>query len=198
MPTITLTTGAMTELDAVNAMLLSIGQAPVNTLEVSNIKDVSFARLILNNTSRSVQTRGWSFNTDYLYSLVPDGSGNILMPADALVVDCEDKSLNVSWRNGMLYDGDENTFVWTDTDLEFRIVRFLPFAQLPQPARDYIATKAARVFQAQIVGSQILYQFTADMEREAQATFMQSERRQKDTNLFTGTARTNNIFTRRR
>jgi hypothetical protein len=195
---ITLTTGAMTELDAVNAMLLSIGQAPVNTLEVSNIKDVSFARLILNNTSRSVQTRGWSFNTDHLYSLVPDVSGNILMPADALVVDCEDKSLNVSWRNGMLYDGDENTSVFTATDLEFRVVRFMPFEDMPQPARDYIAMKAARSFQAQIVGSQILYSFTKEMEIEAQATFMQSERRQKDTNLFSGTARTNNIFTRRR
>lgn len=198
MPTITLTTGAMTELDAVNAMLLSIGQAPVNTLEVTNIKDVSFARLILNNTSRAVQSRGWSFNVDKDYSLVPDLSGNILIPADALVVDCEDKSLNYVWRDGKLYDTDENTFVFTDTDLEFRIVRFLPFEDMPQPARDYIATKAARIFQAQIVGSQILYQFTAEMERDAQATFAQSERRQKDTNLFSGTARTNNIFTRRR
>lgn len=35
---------AMTELEAVNEMLMSIGQAPVNTLSVTGIRDVSVAR----------------------------------------------------------------------------------------------------------------------------------------------------------
>ena len=61
----------MTELEAVNAMLLSIGQAPVNTLEVAGIKDVSFARLMLHNTNRQVQSRGWWFNRELGYELTP-------------------------------------------------------------------------------------------------------------------------------
>ena len=61
-PALTLT--PQTELDAVNAMLLSIGQAPVSTLSVTGLKDVSFAQYILHSVSREVQLKGWEFNTD--------------------------------------------------------------------------------------------------------------------------------------
>lgn len=195
---ITLTAGAMTELDAVNEMLQSIGQAPVNTLAVTNIKDVSFAQLTLNNTLREVLTPGWSFNTDVEYVLTPDGNGNILVPTNALDIDItSDTSRNLVWRTGKLYDVEEQTFVFTDTDLEFRIVRFMPFDEIPQAARQYIAMKAGRRFQARIVGSQILYQFTKEDEVDARAEFLRSENRQKDLNWFRAPTRVNRIFTRR-
>jgi hypothetical protein len=194
---LTLTTGAMTELDAVNELLQSIGQAPVNTLEVSNIKDVSFARLTLNNTLREVLTRGWSFNVDEEFSLVPDVANNILLPTDALDIDCTDTTRNLVWRDGKLYDVDEGTFEITSTDLKFRIVRHLAFEKIPQPARNFVTAKAGRVFQSRIVGSQILYQFTKEMEIDAYAEFLRSEHRQRDLNMFRSPTRVNRIFTRR-
>lgn len=197
MPSITLTTGPMTELDAVNELLQSIGQAPVNTLEVTNIKDVSFARLTLNNTLREVLTRGWSFNVDVDFVLAPDVNSNILLPADALDVDCTDTSRNLVWRDGKLYDLDEQTFTITDTDLEFRVVRYMPFDEIPQAARNYITMKAGRRFQARIVGSQILYQYTKEDEIESYAEFLRSEHRTKDLNVFRAPTRANRIFTRR-
>jgi len=198
MPTITLTAGALTELDAVNELLQSIGQAPVNTLAVSNIKDVSFARLCLNNELRFFLTRGWSFNTDEEYVLTPDVNDNILLPSDALDIDCtSDIDRNLVWRDGMLYDVEEQTFTITDTDLEFRIVRFMPFAEIPPAARQYVTMRAGRVFQSRIVGSQILYQFTKEMENEAWIEWQRSENRQTDRNMFRSQVRTNRIFTRR-
>jgi hypothetical protein len=43
--------------------------------------------------------------------------------------------------------------------------------------------KAARKFQAGIVASTILYQFTREMETEAYAGFRRMEKRQKDYNI---------------
>lgn len=61
---------AMAELEAVNEMLMSIGQAPVNTLAVTAIKDVSIARARLTSMTRRVLSRGFNFNTDESYPLL--------------------------------------------------------------------------------------------------------------------------------
>ena len=52
-----------TELQAVNIMLSVIGEAPINTLAGSTTTDVSIAINLLNETSLSVQSMGWNFNT---------------------------------------------------------------------------------------------------------------------------------------
>ena len=58
-------TAVMTELDAINQMLVSIGQAPVNTITSTGILDVETAKLSLDTVLREVLTRGWSFNADF-------------------------------------------------------------------------------------------------------------------------------------
>jgi hypothetical protein len=75
---------ATTELEAVNEMLMSIGQAPVNTLAVSGIKDVNIARARLQSQTRRVLSRGFNFNTDDNYTLTPDSDGIILIPNGTL------------------------------------------------------------------------------------------------------------------
>ena len=74
---------AMTEIDAVNQMIVSIGQAPVNSITNTGILDVETAKLALDTTLRDVLTRGWSFNSDYDYTISPDGSNNIIVPTNA-------------------------------------------------------------------------------------------------------------------
>jgi hypothetical protein len=59
-----------TKLEAVNTMLTSIGESPVNTITASTTTDVSIAIQILDNVSREVQSVGWYFNTDTNYKLV--------------------------------------------------------------------------------------------------------------------------------
>lgn len=187
----------MSELDAVNMMLLSIGQAPVNTLEVAGIKDVSFARLMLHNTNRQVQSRGWWFNRELDYELVPASNKEIILPGTVLEVVSADPSRDLIERDRKLYDRDRHTFEF-DGPVRVNVVWFLPFDDIPQVARDFVAMRAARVFQSQIVGSQILYQFTKEMELEAGALMTQQDMRAKRPNMLTTQTRHNARFSRRR
>ena len=191
-----LTFTVQSELDAVNQMLMSIGQAPINTLEVDGISDVSFARLILHNTSREVQNKGWSFNSEKCFPLSADGAGEIAFPANALSCDPSDKDENLIERARKLYDLENHTFnIGRTVDVDVKW--FFEFEDLPQSARAYIAHMAGRIFQAQLVGAQVLYQFTKEREIECLTNLERDELKKKDSNLFKSNTRANRIFHRR-
>lgn len=63
-----------TELEAINAMLASIGEAPVDTLDNATQADIAMAVSILRNTTREVQSMGWRFNTEFGFQLAPDSA----------------------------------------------------------------------------------------------------------------------------
>jgi hypothetical protein len=190
----------LTKLDAVNMMLASIGQAPVSTLAVSGIRDVSIAALALDNVTREVLSKGWHFNTDKNYPLSPNVDGNILVPTGALEIDPSDPTVDAVVRsNGgvrMLWDKDNLTWVFTTT-VEVDVVWGYEFEELPTTMRNYIATRAARIFQSQVLGSEVLFQFTEQHESEALFLLMRAEGRTKDRNWFASGADVNRIFHRR-
>ena len=192
----------MTELDAVNMMLISIGQTPVNTLAVSGIRDVAIASTILQNTSREVQNQGWSFNSESDYEMVPDGSDNIIVPTAAFFIDPVYPTHNYVVRSNsgtlMLYDLTEKTFTITVNPLLCDIVWFYDFDEIPQHARNYIAVRAARRFQAYSVGSQILHQYTSEDEKIALLLMKKVDARTSDRNMLNTGGWTDQIFHRRR
>lgn len=180
----------MTDLEAVNRMLGSIGQAPVNTLDVPGVGDVADAARHLNEALRDVQTVGYAFNTDYGFALTRDAiTGFILIPDGALDVDVSDSSVNAVERTlpttgqRALYDTDNHTFVFTD-DITADVIWGFGFNDIPQAARSYIATAAARRFQAQKVNSPILDRYDAEDEELAFLLLQRYERRTRDTNSF--------------
>lgn len=182
-------TVAMTKLDAVNRMLASIGQSPVNTLTGSLPKDVNKAVLALDNALRDVLIQGWSFNQDREYPLSPDGSNRIDVPAAAgSIAPTYGENYTMRWDTSAtaglrLYDNDKRSFSDFQTDVKVDVIWLFEFEQLPQHARGYIAMKAGREFQTTIVGSQILYSFTKEMEQTAWASFRRIEKRNKDYNI---------------
>lgn len=192
----------MTELDAVNMMLISIGQTPVNTLAVSGIRDVAIASTILQNTSREVQNQGWSFNSESDYEMVPDGSDNIIVPTAAFFVDPVYATHNYVVRSNsgtlMLYDLTDKTFTITVNPLKVDVVWFYDFDEIPQHARNYIAVRAARRFQAYSVGSQILHQYTSEDEKIALLLMKKVDARSSDRNILNTGGWTDQIFHRRR
>jgi hypothetical protein len=180
-------TQAQTKLDAVNLMLASIGQSPVNTLSGSLPRDVSKAVIALDSALREVLTQGWSFNSDTEYELTPDGNDEIAVPTNSLQIDPTYGQDYVpryyATRSGMyLYDRDQRVFTFSG-DVKVNIVWAYEFEQIPQHARQYVATKAARKFQQGIMASAVLHQFTRDDESEAYASFRRVEKRQKNYNL---------------
>lgn len=178
----------MTELEAVNEMLMSIGQAPVNTLLVSGIKDVSIAHARLGLATRRVLSRGFAFNTDEGYPLAPDVDGVILIPSNALRVSAMDAGSDFIQRRhptkGMaLYNKTDRTFIFT-TSVDLRIVWAFAFGDLPETARTYIATAAARRFQSKALGSQVLDGFESEDEQRAWLLLEREERSVRKTNMF--------------
>lgn len=63
---------ALTELDAVNSIIGTIGEAPINSLEELTDVDAINALRILRNISRQEQSRGWTFNKTPHFTLNPD------------------------------------------------------------------------------------------------------------------------------
>lgn len=179
-----------TELEAVNAMLHSIGESPVVTIDDDTDPlpvDVDIAVRILRSTNREVQVRGWTFNTEYEYPLNRDGDNYIPVPANALHVDPDG---NYQDRDGVmrgtrLYDRRNHTFVW-DKNITATIKFLLPFEELPEAARNYIAVRAGRKFQAGVVGSQILQAFTQEDEVTALSLMRHEECDAGDFNVNTG------------
>lgn len=190
---------AATTLDAVNEMITSIGLSPVNTLSVQGIKDVAVAQRTLHNVSRKVQSKGWWFNVDRDFPLLPEeGTHHIKVPEDAISIRCEDRGRNLVERKRLIYDLDRNSYNFENqNNLKFRIVRFLDFEDIPQTARDYIAMRAIRVFQARAVGSPVLKTYTDQDEALAYAELLREHLKGSNTNMFRRPSMTNRILHRR-
>lgn len=164
MTTITLTT----ELEAVNVLLSAADEAPVNSLAVTGLLPLDRAIAVLDETSRLVQSRGWAFNTDTDYPLSLDGSNQLPLPSDTLKFDPNPEFVDykAKARGLKLYNGKDHN--WTfDKAFEGTLTRLLPWTELPQAARHYIAIKAARTFQGRDLGSDTNDRFTADDELRA-------------------------------
>ena len=58
-----------TELEAVNTILSTIGEAPLSTLTGSLPVDGTTAKNVLNEINREVQSAGWQFNSHYKVDL---------------------------------------------------------------------------------------------------------------------------------
>lgn len=178
----------MTELEAVNEILQSIGQAPVNTLNVTGITDVSNARSKLITITRRVLTYGFNFNTDSDWEILPDADGVILVPSGALKIESQDITANLVERlhptkGRAVWDKDNRTWEFT-APVSFKITWGFSFEELPETARCYVATAAAQQFQARIVGSRILNEFTKDDADNAWVLLIKEERASRPTNLF--------------
>jgi hypothetical protein len=145
-----------------------------------------------------VQSTGWWYNTDDAWPLVPDINGHIAVPPNALQVVPADGEKDIVERANKLYNRSDRTAVFPQgTKVEANIKWFFPYEELPQVARNYIERRAGRIFQTNIVASQLLYQFTKELEMEAFVEMERNQLRVDKPNWFSTGASTNKIFNRR-
>ena len=78
--------GVSTELDAVNSILMSVGESPVNTLTVQS-PEVAIAQSTLRQVCREVQAEGWKFNTETQYPINLDSNNHCIVPNNVLQID---------------------------------------------------------------------------------------------------------------
>lgn len=176
-----------TELDAINIMLGTIGESPINSLEsASGVSDAVIARQILNEVLIQTQEEGWHFNVESNFVLEPAyPSKEIFVPSNCIEVDAEDILIDVAIRGNRLYDRINHTFAF-EKSLKCNIVLLLPFEDLPQAARHYVTVRAARVFQQRVVGSQLLGAFSEKDELRARVSLRRYDTKTADYNILTG------------
>lgn len=166
-----------TELEAVNTMLEAIGMVPINSFVDDLSADVQMARNMLARVSRSVQKKGWHFNTEADYPLSLDTSNNIPLGSNLLKVaftSSQASNRQLTRRGTLLYDATNHTFTFSSA-LKANVVLFLNFEDLPEAARDFITIRAARQFHDKVVGSTAQHQFSQEDEAEAEEDFKSAE-----------------------
>jgi len=187
-----------TELQAINIMLSVIGEAPVNSITGTTSVDVSTAKNLLDETSMSVQSQGWHFNTQENYkNLALDQNNKIPLPSNCVKVDASKnfRYINITLRNGFLYDLEKHTDVFT-TVPEVDLVLVQQFEQLPEYARQYITQKASRRFASRFLGDSEIVKLIANDENEALMAFHQADSQEADVNMLEGDRNTYSIINR--
>lgn len=175
----------VTELEAVNQMLAAIGESPVSSLDDSGLVTAIQARSTLTEVSRAVQGEGWHWNSDVEYAIAPTVDGELMPPSNTLALRLNARSAghDVVQRGSRLWDRKNQTFTFTQT-LFFDIVVGLAFDDLPEPARRYIAMRAARVFVARHTNSDTQGQNASQDEIMARAELERAENRSRRPNIL--------------
>jgi hypothetical protein len=180
----TLTT--MTKLEAVNLLLLNIGQSPVTSITPASGEtiaslglDVQNAVSTLDETSREVQARGGKTNREYKVTLTPSSGNIITIGSDIVAVDLDHfkysrADYDVSIRTGKLYNHATNSYTWTE-GIEVMQTRLFDFADLPHHLAWYITVRAARKMTDRTDGSATGHRFGREDEIEAQADYAKNE-----------------------
>ena len=178
-----------TKLEAVNSMLSTIGEAPVNSL-TSGLVDAETAETILNEVSRSVQAHGWNFNSEPDYTVAADIGGNVVLPAEIIRADLANSETKYRsskqeyiQRGNKMYDKIKHSFN-IGKALKLDVVVLLDFEICPEVARRYITVKAARIFQERVVGSDSLSAMNRNDEQEALFALREMEGDNGDYNIF--------------
>lgn len=170
-----------TELDAVNAVLASIGEAPVPSLDNAFV-DAQAAHTLLRDVSRQLQLRGWTWNTEQEYALTPTNTGEIFLPTNTLKMVPSGGETYVQ-RGLRVYDPVEQSYLFT-TGFTATLTLFLDWELLPEPARTFLYLRAARRFQDRLQDSESLRRIQREDELAAWASFLEFEAEQAQYNMM--------------
>lgn len=152
----------LTQLQAVNLLLNSLGQTGVNTYDPPPTPTVADALNALNEADLDIQSKGWHWNREYSFPLTLDGSSYVALPDQTLRVTNAYASpggiaLDITQRGTKLYDLTNHTYVFPAAPVVDLVMR-LDWDLLPQVARAAIAYQAAYRFQARKQGTGVVLQ----------------------------------------
>jgi len=186
------------ELDAVNSILMSVGESPVNTLDTQS-PEVAIAQTTLRQVVREVQAEGWAFNTEYEVEFKPDANGQIALSDAVLQIDLNrykhNDNYDVIKKTGIaigttksgsyLYDRYTRSNTFTDDDtLYCDVVWMYAYEDMPQTFKDYVTTKASRIAVGRMVADA---NFASAMQQDeviARSAAIEYDTRQADYNIF--------------
>lgn len=175
----------MTKLQAVNEVLAKAGHLPVPALD-ENINGASLAarvERVLDQEELRIQIEGWHYNRR-VSTLTRNSNNQIECPTGTLAIDTtrEDEIYNVTQLGSLLYDLDNNTYVF-ERDLKCEYILRIEYACIPPPVREYIACSAAARYNEQF-GSQSRQPYLFREQERARTRALQFDERVGDVNIL--------------
>ena len=187
----------MKELEAINIMLGTIGEAPISQfsdIEANEVTDSALAQRTLIEVTTDVCSEGWSFNTDEIVNLQPDAAGEYVVPGNALRVDFSpNRYANCPYtiRGKRVWDRLNQTHKIASAEdpqvlvVDQMVVR-LDWDDLPHTAQNYIVIRAGRIYSDRFVNSNVIFTYTVQDEETARAQLIRAEESTLFNNLLWG------------
>lgn len=171
-----------TELEAVNIILSSVGEDPVDSLG----SDLSGrAESVLDEVSREIQERGWHFNTEPDYEFSVDVDGHCDLPSNVAQFRLpRSYSRDIVQRGSRLYNRQTHTDVFTTATIKGTVTWVLEWNEIPPTAKRYFTMEAAQRYQQRWFGSETLQGFTESDLRKAKELFKSTEALQSGATIF--------------
>ena len=177
------------ELEAVNTILSTIGEAPLNSLSGSLPVDGTIAKNVLSEVSREVQSQGWHFNTHYKVTLSRDTNNKIPLATNIVRVEIDPRryskvSYDIVQRNNELYNLAKNEDTFDTNFKNATVVYLLPFDEIPEQAKRYITIRSARIFHDRTLGANTIHKFSQEDEAKSLSILKQAESHTGDYSIF--------------
>ncbi|QLF88173.1 tail tube A [Pelagibacter phage Eyrgjafa EXVC018P] len=177
------------ELEAVNTILSTIGESPLNTLSGSLPVDGTIAKNVLSEVSREVQSQGWHFNTHYKVTLSRDTDNKIPLATNIVRVELDPRqysktSYDIVQRNNFLYNLAKNEDTFDVNFKDVTAVYLLPFDEIPEQAKRYITIRSARIFHDRTLGANTIHKFSLEDEAKSLSILKQAESHTGDYSIF--------------
>ena len=178
-----------TELEAVNTILSTIGEAPLNTLSGSLPVDGTVAKNVLSEVAREVQSQGWHFNTHINVTLARNTDNKIPLATNVVRVEIDPRKYskgdyNIVQRDSFLYNLAKNEETFDTNFQDATAVYLLPFDEIPEQAKRYITIRSARIFHDRTLGANTIHKFSQEDEAKALSILKQAESHTGDYSIF--------------
>jgi len=118
---------------------------------ITGIYEAELADIALNEARVELLGKGYSFNTDIAWQMMPDATDTIVMPYGALSVDATTADPNYIIKDNKLYDKGNHTHTFTEV-VEADVIWDIEFDDLPSHAQVAIVDKAKAKLYSRVVG----------------------------------------------
>ena len=166
-----------TKIESVNSMLSAVGEAPITNLD-EDLAEAQMAVNTLDTTSREVQSRGGSWNTDRKRKMSLAANGEILIPVNAMKIDAvdgntgqPDRSKRFVIRDRKIYDMINRTYTFTEAQYVDLVIA-LDFHELTESSRRFITLDATTRYMTDVLGADADLQ---QVQAQAQRAWIQLE-----------------------
>lgn len=133
------------KLTGVNRLLKTIGEPPLQNEDDFQLSDEAIlAEKQIEESTETILSRGFKFNTVDSFTLSPDINGYIHIPPDAITVEIDDDDITI--KEGLLFDRVNQSMIFSDS-VDAKIIFNSEFDYIPKVIQEAILSEASYIFQ---------------------------------------------------